>query len=98
MGRLDGKRENRLRAIIIRCPTCWRFKFYSITAYNPYMRDVLHWIPISQRIQYCITAMIYRCVLGCAPLTFATSAAQCQLWQRDGCCVLLRGVSVWSLG
>jgi len=40
------------------------------------MRDVLHWLPISQRIQYRITAMVSRSVLRCAPLTFVTSAAQ----------------------
>jgi len=39
-------------------------KFSSITAY---MRDVLHWLPISQRIQYRITAMVSWCVLRCAP-------------------------------
>src|SRR6218665_3836714 len=37
--------------------------FPSITAC---MRDVLQWLPISQRIQYRITAMVSRCVLGCA--------------------------------
>src|SRR6218665_3857798 len=31
------------------------------------MRDVLHWLPISQRIQYRITALVSRCVLRCAP-------------------------------
>src|SRR6218665_2109979 len=69
----------------------------SITAY---MRDVLHWLPISERIQYRITAMVSRCVLGCAPsppLTSASSAAQCRFWLHVGCCVLLRGVSFWSL-
>ena|SRR6218665_3574703 len=35
-------------------------KFSSITAY---MRDVLHWLPISQRI----TAMVSRFVIRCAP-------------------------------
>src|SRR6218665_1589246 len=39
-------------------------KFSSITAY---IRDVLHWLPISERIQYRITAMVSRCVLGCTP-------------------------------
>jgi len=39
-------------------------KFSSITAY---MRDVLHWLPISQRIQYRITAMVSRCVLRFTP-------------------------------
>src|SRR6218665_1340199 len=33
-----------------------------------------------------------------SPLTFVTSAAQCRFWQSVGCCVLLRGVSIWSLG
>src|SRR6218665_819421 len=31
------------------------------------------------------------------PLTFASSAAQCRFWLHVGCCVLLRGVSFWSL-
>src|SRR6218665_3169295 len=35
--------------------------------------------------------------LAAPPLTSASSAAQCQLWLRVGCCVLLRGVSFWSL-
>src|SRR6218665_176879 len=47
-------------------------KFSSITAY---IRDVLHWLPISERIQYRITAMVSRCVLGCAPS-----------YLRDLCC------------
>src|SRR6218665_1970108 len=46
---------------------------------------------------YRITAMVSRCVLGCAPpLTSASSAAQCRFWLHAGCCVLLRGVSFWS--
>src|SRR6218665_2591654 len=40
-------------------------KFSSITAY---MHDVLHWLPISHRIQYHVTAMVSRCVLRSAPL------------------------------
>ena len=49
-------------------------KFSPITAY---MRDVLHWLPVSQRIQYrtCITALVFRCVLRCAPS-----------YHRDLCC------------
>src|SRR6218665_532116 len=39
------------------------------------MRDVLHWLPISQRIQYRITALVSRCVLRCAPS-----------YLRDLCC------------
>src|SRR6218665_3718864 len=32
-----------------------------------YMRDVLHWKPISQKIQYHITVTVSHCVLQCAP-------------------------------
>src|SRR6218665_3790084 len=70
-------------------------RFSPITAY---MRDVLHWLPISQRIQYCITALVSRFVLSCAPS-----------FLRDLCCPMsvlaarwvLRSaarVSYWSLG
>ena len=31
------------------------------------MRDVLHWLPVSQRISYRIAALVSRCVPGCAP-------------------------------
>ena len=39
-------------------------KFSPVSAY---MRDVLHWLPVSQRISYRIAALVSRCVLGCAP-------------------------------
>ena len=39
-------------------------KFASVSAY---MCDVLHWLPVSQRISYRIAAMVFRCVLGFAP-------------------------------
>src|SRR6218665_3613250 len=69
-------------------------KFSSITAY---MCDVLHWLPISARIQYRITAMVSRCVLGYAPS-----------YLRDLCCPVsvlaarrvlrsVEGLSFWSL-
>src|SRR6218665_350071 len=47
-------------------------KFSPITAY---MRDVLHWLPISQWIQYRITALVSWCVIRCAPS-----------YLRDLCC------------
>src|SRR6218665_2364913 len=47
-------------------------KFSPITAY---MRDVLNWLPISQQLQYRITALISRCVLRCA-----------SSYLRDLCC------------
>src|SRR6218665_3513028 len=69
-------------------------KFSSITAY---MRDVLHWLPISERIQYRITAMVSHCVLGCAPSYLRVLCCPVSFWPHVGCCVLLRGVSFWSL-
>src|SRR6218665_3050199 len=47
------------------CPSCW--KTAQVFFYLTYMRHVLHWLPISQRIQYYITAMVSRCVLCCVP-------------------------------
>src|SRR6218665_941330 len=50
--------------------------------------------------RYSVVSLQWSPVVSVAalPLTFATSAAQCRFWQRVGCCVLLRGVSFWSLG
>src|SRR6218665_2557205 len=31
------------------------------------MRDVLHWLPVSQRILYRISAHVWRSITGCAP-------------------------------
>src|SRR6218665_3027610 len=39
-------------------------KYASVSAY---MRDVLHWLPVSQRILYRISALVWRSVIGCAP-------------------------------
>src|SRR6218665_603784 len=39
-------------------------KYASVSAY---MRDVLHWLPVSQRILYRISALVWRSVTGCAP-------------------------------
>ena len=33
-----------------------------------YMRDVLHWLPVSQRIQFRISVWVWRCQLGFAPV------------------------------
>ena len=32
------------------------------------MRDVLHWLPIPQRIVYRLSALVWRCLLGSAPV------------------------------
>src|SRR6218665_311835 len=39
-------------------------KYASVSAY---MRDVLHLLPVSQRISYRISALVWRSVTGCAP-------------------------------
>src|SRR5688572_4812114 len=40
-------------------------KFGHVTAF---MRDVLHWLPIPQRIVYRLSALVWRCLLGSAPV------------------------------
>ena len=39
-------------------------KYASVSAY---MRDILHWLPVFQRILYRILALVWRSVTGCAP-------------------------------
>src|SRR6218665_1834580 len=39
-------------------------KYGSVSAY---MRDMLHWLPIAQRISYRIAVFVWRCLLGNAP-------------------------------
>ena len=34
---------------------------------SAYMRDVLHWLPLKQRIEYRTAALVWRCMLGLAP-------------------------------
>jgi len=34
---------------------------------SDYMRDVLHWLPVQQRIHYRISYIVWHCVLGDAP-------------------------------
>src|SRR6218665_2099773 len=71
-------------------------KFSSITAYmrmysigcvylSGYSVVSLQWSPVVSPVVS----------LAATPLT---SAAQCRFWPHVGCCVLLRGVSFWSLG
>src|SRR6218665_1247641 len=42
---------------------------------SAYMLDVLHWLPLQQRIMFRIGAMVWRCILGLAPA-----------YLRDLCC------------
>ena len=58
LGRLDRVLRTAAR-LIGRLP-----KFSPVSAY---MRDVLHWLPVSQRISYRIAALVSRCILGSAP-------------------------------
>ena len=58
VGRLDRVLRTAAR-LIGRLP-----KFSSVSAY---MRDVLHWLPVSQRISYRIAALVSRCIIGSAP-------------------------------
>src|SRR6218665_471661 len=39
-------------------------KFGHITEF---MRDILHWLPVRQRIHYRLSTIVWRCVLGIAP-------------------------------
>ena len=39
-------------------------KFAPVSAY---IHDTLHWLPVSQRIQFRIAALVWRCLLGTAP-------------------------------
>jgi len=34
---------------------------------STYVRDVLHWLPVSQRILYRIAEFVWQCLTGCAP-------------------------------
>ena len=34
---------------------------------SSYMRDILHWLLLKQRIEYRIAALVWRCLLGLAP-------------------------------
>src|SRR6218665_2081507 len=81
------------------CPSCWKLsKVSSITAYNP--TCVMYCIGSLYMSGYSIVSLQWSPVVSLAapPITFATSAAQCRFWPHVGCCVLLRGVSFWSLG
>ena len=58
LGRLDRVLHSAVQ-LIGRIP-----KFGSVSAY---MRHVLHWLPVAQRIPYWVAALVSRCILGCAP-------------------------------
>jgi len=58
IGRLDRVLQSAAR-LIGHIP-----KYISVSAY---MCDVLHWLPVSQRILYRIAALVWRCLTSCSP-------------------------------
>src|SRR5688572_2366256 len=60
-------------------PTVWIASYALQPAFNigripkfdhisSYMRDILHWLPLRQRIAYRVAALVWRCLLGLAPV------------------------------
>jgi len=39
----------------------------AISHISDFMRNILHWLPIQQRILYRLSSIVWRCVLGIAP-------------------------------
>ena len=44
---------------------------------SSYMLEVLHWLPICQRIEYRVSALVWRCMRGLAPI-----------YLRELCCLV----------
>ena len=64
---------------------------------SAYMRDVLHWLPVSQRISYRVAALVRRCLLGCAPSYLSDlSRPVSDLAARRSLRSSERGGSFWS--
>src|SRR6218665_1906692 len=53
---------------------------------SQYMLDVLHWLPAEQRIAYRIASLVWRCLVGLAPV-----------YLRELCCPPLSAMSSRSL-
>jgi len=60
---------------------------------SSYMLEVLHWLPIRQRIEYRVTSMVWRCQLGLAPTYLidlcrpvSGSRGSCSLRSSEGGC------------
>src|SRR6218665_2636513 len=53
---------------------------------SQYMLDVLHWLPAEQRISYRIASLVWRCLVGLAPV-----------YLRELCCPPLSAMSSRSL-
>src|SRR5688572_3806608 len=55
------------------------------------MRDVLHWLPVQQRIHYRVSSIVWQCILGRAPfylrelLTLTISACSGRRSLRSAC-------------
>ena len=51
---------------------------------SDYMRDVLHWLPFPQRITYRISALVWRCLAGVAPVYLQELCCSTLSVQRRG--------------
>ena len=49
-----------------------------------YMRDVLHWLPFSQRVTYRISSLVWRCLAGVAPVYLQELCCSTLSVQRRG--------------
>ena len=57
---------------------------------SSYMLDVLHWLPLQQRISFCIISLVWRYLLGLAPAyIFEASAALPWVFQAVALSALL---------
>src|SRR6218665_274998 len=45
-----------------------RWHTYKFGHVSQYMLDVLHWLPAEQRISYRIASLVWRCLVGLAPV------------------------------
>ena len=64
---------------------------------SAYMRDTLHWLPVAQRISYRIAVLVWRCLPGSAPVTFASSVDRYQFYLDAEPFVPLLLASYWCL-
>src|SRR6218665_1084143 len=61
------------------------------------MRDALHWLPIAQRICYRIAVLVWRCLLGSAPVTLVSSVDRYLVYPDAEPFVPLLPASYWCL-
>src|SRR6218665_3802409 len=72
-------------------------EWYHYGFVSAYMRDALHWLPIGQRICYRIAVLVWRCLLGSAPVTFVSSVDRFLVYLDAEPFVPLLPASYWCL-